>query len=165
YKGIEFIYDALKVLKQKGVKFKFTMAGRGPEEDPYVEKFTMLLQEDFEYKGVVSGEGKTKVLQENNVFLLPSFFEGMPVALLESMSFGLVPITTNVGSIKSVITHDKTGIFVKPFSSEEIVHAVERLARDTEFKTKLSINARNHIFNNFKPEEYIVHLNAIYNYE
>lgn len=165
YKGIELIYQALKVLKQKGVRFKFTMAGRGPEEESYVEKFTMLLHDDFEFKGVVSGDRKTKILQENNVFLLPSFFEGMPVALLESMSFGLVPITTNVGSIKHVITHDKNGIFVKLFSSEEIVYAVERLAKDKAYKNKLSINARNHIFNNFKPEEYIVHLNEIYNYE
>jgi glycosyltransferase involved in cell wall biosynthesis len=164
-KGIEYIYQALKLLKQTNLKFKFTMAGRGRQEQIYVQKFRDLLDHDFDFKGVVSGEQKIKVLKENNVFLLPSFFEGLPMALLESMSFGLVPITTDVGSIGYIITDGENGIFVKRYSSEDIVSALQRLSVDKELRNQLSVNARNYIYENFKPEEYISHLNKIYNYE
>jgi glycosyltransferase involved in cell wall biosynthesis len=164
-KGLEFIYQALKSLKQKEVKFKFTMAGKGPDQEVYVRKFKELLREDFEFKGVVSGEAKTKILKENNVFLLPSFFEGLPMALLESMSFGLVPITTNVGSIKYVITDSQNGIIVNAYSAKDIDIAIQKLSENSEYKNQLSSNAKNHILNHFKPEEYVIRLNEIYNYE
>ncbi|HVG14433.1 MAG TPA: glycosyltransferase family 4 protein [Chitinophagaceae bacterium] len=161
-KGLQYVYDALKALKLKGIKFSFIMAGSGPHEDFYVQRFAELLLDDFEFKGVVSGEEKIKVLKNNDVFLLPSFFEGIPLALLESMSFGLVPITTNVGSISYVISDKENGLLVNTQSSEEIALAIEKLSLDRMFKNRLSTNARNYIFQNLKPEEYVSQLNKIY---
>ena len=141
------------------------MAGKGPEENLFIQKFNDLLGTDFEFKGVVSGDQKTELLKKCNVFLLPSFYEGLPMALIESMSFGLVPVTTNVGSIKSVIENGKNGIFVSTHSSEEIAAAIEKLLKDKECLELLSKNARQFIFSNFNPEMYIARLNEIYNYE
>ena len=141
------------------------MAGKGPEEKVFIQKFSDLLGIDFEFKGVVSGDQKTGLLKECNVFLLPSFYEGLPMALIESMSFGLVPITTNVGSIKYVIGDGINGIIVNTHSSEEIAFAIEKLSKDKEYMSELSKNARQYIFNNFNPEEYIARLNEIYSYE
>jgi glycosyltransferase involved in cell wall biosynthesis len=163
-KGLEYIYNALSSLKQKGIKFKFTMAGKGPEEEFYIKKFTDLLKNDFEFKGVVFGDSKTNILKENNVFLLPSFFEGLPMALLESMSFGLVPITTNVGSMKYVIINDENGILVNAYSADDIDQAIQKLYRQTDYMHRLSKNAKNHILTHFVPEDYINHLNKIYSY-
>ena len=164
-KGIEYIHMAMESLKKKGIKFKFIMAGKGPEEKVFVQKFKDLLGVDFEFIGVVSGDQKTELLKKCKVFLLPSFYEGLPIALIESMSFGLVPVTTNVGSIKYVINDGINGIIVNTHSSEEIVFAVEKLSEDKEFMQKLSKNARQYIFSNFNPEAYINRLNEIYNYE
>jgi glycosyltransferase involved in cell wall biosynthesis len=104
-------------------------------------------------------------LKKCNVFLLPSFFEGLPIALLESMSFGLVPIVTNVGSIINVVNDGINGMIVNSHSSEDIAFAVEKLSKEKEYLKELSINARQYIFSNFKPEAYISRLNEIYNYE
>ena len=164
-KGIEFFLQAMESLKKKGIKFKFIMAGKGPEEKVFIQKFNDLLGIDFEFKGVVSGDQKTELLKKCNVFLLPSFYEGLPMALIESMSFGLVPITTNVGSIRYVIRDGINGIFVNTHSSEEIAYAIEKLSKDKEYMHELSKNARQYIFNNFNPEEYISRLNEIYSYE
>lgn len=164
-KGIEFIFQAFEYLKQKSIKFKFIMAGKGPEEKLYVQKFRELLGEGFEYKGVVSGDQKAELLKNCNVFLLPSFFEGLPMALLESMSFGLVPVTTNAGSIKYVIKNEINGIIVNKHSSEEIASAIEKLSEDREYMQELSTNARQYIFSNYNPDAYIARLNEIYNYE
>ena len=164
-KGIEFIYLALQTLKNNGTKFRFLMAGTGKEEKLYVTKFKELLGDDFEFRGVVTGTAKIQLLQECNVFLLPSFFEGLPMALLESMSYGLVPITTDVGSIKCVIEDGVNGIFVKPYSANDIVIAVERLSQNKCYMTRMSQSAQEHILANYNPEDYIARLNQIYNYE
>lgn len=164
-KGLEFIYKALEALMQKGVEFRFVLAGRGPEEAEYARKFAELLGSRFEFTGVVTGERKTELLKNCNVFLLPSFYEGLPMALLESMSFGLVPVTTNVGSIGQVVTHMENGIFVRSHSSEDLDFAIEELTGSNGLRQNLSINARNFIFKNFSPESYIRKLNEIYSYE
>lgn len=164
-KGIEYIYQAFEFLKQKSIKFKFIMAGKGPEQGLYVQKFDELLGEDFEFRGVVSGSQKTELLKMCNVFLLPSFFEGLPMALLESMSFGLVPVTTNVGSIKYLINNGMNGIIVNKHSSKEIASAIEQLFEDREYMRDLSTSARQYIFSNYDPDAYIARLNEIYNYE
>jgi glycosyltransferase involved in cell wall biosynthesis len=164
-KGIEDIFLAMEFLKKKGIKFKFIMAGKGPEENFFIQKFNDLLGMDFEYKGVVSGSQKVKLLKNCDVFLLPSFFEGLPMALLETMSFGLVPVTTNVGSIKYVIKDGINGILVKSHSSEEIAFAIEKLSNDKVYMQELSKNARQYILDYFNPKVYIARLNEIYSYE
>jgi len=163
-KGIEYIFRALESLKNQQQDFKFILAGKGPEMNRYVKKFSDLLGVNFTYTGVVSGVRKTKLLMNCNVFLLPSFFEGLPISLLESMSFGMVPITTNVGSIKYLIKNNTNGIIVNKFSSEDIVNAIKRISLDREFTQKLSTNAKEYIFDNYSPTKYIDRLNEIYNY-
>jgi glycosyltransferase involved in cell wall biosynthesis len=164
-KGIDYIYLAMESLKAKGIKFMFFMAGKGPEEINYNQKFENLLGKDFEFKGVVSGVQKSDLLKKCDVFLLPSFFEGLPMALLESMSFGLVPVVTNVGSIKYVVNDGINGMMVNSHSSEDIAFAIEKLSKEKEHLRELSKNARQYIFSNFKPEVYISRLNEIYDYE
>lgn len=164
-KGLEFIYKALVSLKRKGVNFRFILAGRGPDQDEYSRKFRELLGSSFEFTGVITGELKTAVLKRCNVFVLPSFYEGLPMALLESMSFGLVPVTTNVGSIGQIVTHGENGLFVKSHSSSDIEFAVEELASNWQFRQQLSRNARQFIFENFSPESYVSKLNEIYSHE
>lgn len=161
-KGIGFIYLALELLKKKKIKFQFTMAGMGAAEMKYVPKFKNLLNDDFVFEGSVFGEKKVKLLKESDVFLLPSFFEGLPIALMESMSFGMVPIITNVGSIKYLVTDGLNGIFVNRYSAEDITFAIERISNDLEYTIFLSKNAREHILNNYDPKEYMDHLNEIY---
>lgn len=163
-KGIRYIYQALRLLREKGQKFNFVMAGKGEEEEIYITKFQELLGGDFKFTGVVSGQTKAKLLMESDIFLLPSFFEGLPMALLESMSFGVVPIATDVGSIKYLIKNGKTGILIKKNSSEDIVAAVEELSANSLYMQSLSQNAKDFIFKNYKPELYISRLNQIYNY-
>jgi glycosyltransferase involved in cell wall biosynthesis len=62
-KGLEYIYSALEVLKNKHqINFKFYLAGKGEDETEYVNKFRELLGKDFIFKGVVFGEQKEELL-------------------------------------------------------------------------------------------------------
>lgn len=165
-KGIEFIYEAFKTLIQKhSYTPEFYMAGKGEDEAEYVKKFSDLLKSNFNFEGVVFGKTKTELLKTCNVFLLPSFFEGLPISLLEAMSFSQVPIVTNVGSIKYVVQDQKNGLFVSVKNSDEIVNAILSLKNNISLQGNLSKMAKETIFKNFNPQAYISKLNLIYNYE
>jgi glycosyltransferase involved in cell wall biosynthesis len=161
-KGIESILQALKALRELDMPFKFLMAGDGEDKDEYIRKFSGILGSDFVYKGVVSGKMKTSLLKECNIFLLPSLYEGLPVSLLECMSYALVPIVTDVGSIKNVITDGYNGIIVGKNSHEDISNAIIRLINKKELFEQLGMNAQAYIFKNFNPDDYLKKLNEIY---
>lgn len=165
-KGIDYIYEAFKILKEKhALNFNFYIAGKGPDQEIYVNKFKALLKEEFIFKGIVFGEEKIALLKKTNVFLLPSFFEGLPISLLEAMAYAQVPITTNVGSIKYVVKNNENGFIVEKKSTDDIVNAILKISTDVELRNKLSIEAKKTVFTNYSPEKYINALNGIYNYE
>ena len=161
-KGLDYIFEALQILKEQNIPFKFLFAGSGPEKDSYVDKFSHTFGPSFEYKGVVTGKEKIDLLKECSIFLLPSFYEGLPISLLECMSFGLVPVVTPIGSMKDLIKNKENGIFVKMKSSVEIAEAVEYLVNNPDSLKIIGSNARKYIFENHNPIDYINKLNHIY---
>ena len=161
-KGIDYIFEACKALKSEGVKFHLNFAGKEEIEGQYIPKFKEEFGKDFTFHGVVSGNKKSELLKKCEVFLLPSFFEGLPMSLLETMSFGQVPVVTAVGSIPSVVTDNINGVFIGIKNTDDIVCAVKRIAKDREFYSNLSENAKKTIIEKFDDRKYIEQLNLLY---
>jgi len=163
-KGIDIIFKSLKLLKEKGINFKFIMAGAGHDEEKYVTKFTELLGTSFEFKGVVTHEKKSELMICCDIFLLPSLCgEGLPMSMLESMSFEIAPIVTNDGSMKEVIKSGENGIIVQKGSVSSLEDAILRFIEDKKFLEYVAKNARKYVFKNHDPVEYIKQLNKLYN--
>ena len=112
-KGMTELLEALKKCKAEGRKFKVRFAGKEQTEGEYLPKFKEAFGEDFEYCGLVSGEAKREFLDSLDVFVMPTYFEGLPMSLLETMSYGVVPVVTKVGSIPTVVKDGENGLFVK----------------------------------------------------
>lgn len=129
-KGIDYIFDACETLKEKGNRFCLHFAGKEEVEDQYIPKFKEKFGKQFIYHGIVSGNTKTELLKKCNIFLMPSFFEGLPMSLLETMSFGQVPIVTPVGSIPTIVTDKENGIFIGIKNSDDIVKSINNLDKD-----------------------------------
>ena len=161
-KGIDYVLDALKVLDGQGVNFVFRMAGKEDVDGAYIGRFKETLRDKFEYCGVVSGKSKDDLLKDSDVFVMPSFYEGLPMALLECMSFGVVPVVTDVGSIGEYVKDGQNGLMVKVKDTETVVKAISVLDKDRTLLWSLSVNARNTIFTRLKPEVYVDQLNEIY---
>lgn len=161
-KGLDCVLAALRALRESGVRFRFVMAGRGADEGRYVPGFRELLGDDFRFAGVVAGRDKNELLESSDLFVLPSLFEGLPMALLEAMSFGVVPVTTRVGSLGSVIEEGVNGLFVDGTRPEELAAAIARLSSDRELLARLGANARRYVIDNCDPAGYIARLNRIY---
>ena len=87
--------------------------------DGEIEKLRNKIQE-FEishivdYIGWVSGDDKIMLLNESDVFLLPSYYEGLPISILEAMSYYMPIISTDVGGIPTIVKENINGILIKP---------------------------------------------------
>jgi glycosyltransferase involved in cell wall biosynthesis len=118
------------------------------------------LDERFYYGGVVTGNEKWRVLAENDIFLLPSKYEGLPMALLEAMAAGCVPVVSDVGSVSTVVEDGVNGYLVEPGNTEQVVSRLkDLLARDL---SEFSENARAAIESNFDIGSYLDRLDVIY---
>lgn len=93
---------------------------------------------------------------------MPTYFEGLPMSLLECMSYGIVPVITPVGSIPEVVADGYNGLFIKVKDADSIVGAIRNLNSDRNLLNRLSSNARNTIFSKFSALQYISQLNRIY---
>ena len=84
------------------------------------------------------------------------------MSLLETMSFGQVPVVTPVGSIPTVVTDNTNGIFITVKNVEEIVTAIKKLTTNKDICTALSQKAKETIIAEFDDMEYIKKLNILY---
>lgn len=161
-KGMDYLLNACIQMKKKGIPFFLKIAGKEEVKDKYIPTFQKELGDHFIYEGVVFGETKNKFLKSLDVFVLPSFFEGLPISLIECMSFGVVPVTTRVGSIKEIIKDEINGLFIDVKNSTSIVKQISNLNQNRTLLYKLSIKAHDHIKSNFNSSVYIKKLNHIY---
>jgi glycosyltransferase involved in cell wall biosynthesis len=77
---------------------------------------------------------RDRLMNESDVFALPSYFEGVPMSLLEAMASGLPSITTPVGGIPDVFTHGAEGLLVQPGDVERLTAAMAQLIRDEDLR-------------------------------
>lgn len=162
-KGIDYILEAAKKLKADKVPFTLHLAGKEETQDEYIPQFKSELGESFFYHGVVFGKVKSNLLKQCDVFLLPSFYEGLPMSLLETMSYGMVPVATPVGSIPTVVSDKVNGLYVGVRNSDDIVSTIHHLCKDKALLKRLSSEAQNTIVSLFDDRVYIAKLNSLYN--
>lgn len=90
------------------------------------------LNECVKFEGWVSGDKKINMLNWADVYILPSFNEGLPISILEAMSYSHPIISTPVGGIPEVLTSSANGILVTPGNDEEIFCAMKKYWENPE---------------------------------
>ena len=161
-KGVLDIITAFKLLRND-FEFKFILCGIGPLQDLFVTDCQKILGNDFEYLGIVSGADKLKVIGRSDYFLLPSRYgEGLPMALLETMSAGVVPVVTDDASMKFVVQHLDNGILVNKYDPQDLYEKMKIILSDATLYNSLSENAVKTVKDHFDIDNYIVQLNELY---
>lgn len=161
-KGMNELLEACKALKGKDIPYKLKIAGAEDKNRPYIDTFKQELGSDFEYVGIISGQVKKEFLKSIDIFVLPSYFEGLPVSLLESMSYGAVPVVTPVGSIPEVVKDGINGLLIEDHDANSIVNAIVRLQKEDLLRAEMSKAARTTIEEQFNPSQYLKKLNELY---
>ncbi|HVF15464.1 MAG TPA: glycosyltransferase family 4 protein, partial [Steroidobacteraceae bacterium] len=90
----------------------------------------------------VDSEQRDSLLAASDVFVLPSYLEGLPMSLLEAMAAGLPVITTPVGGIPDVVTHGSEGLLVAPRDVNALRNAMASLIDDGSRRLQFGQRAR-----------------------
>jgi glycosyltransferase involved in cell wall biosynthesis len=93
----------------------------------------------------LNSEQRDKLLASADAFILPSYNEGLPMSMLESMAWGLPVIVTPVGGIPEVIIDHQNGLLVEPGVQEQLVTAMQSLIRDESLRLSLGAAGRGSI--------------------
>ncbi len=161
-KGIKEIIDSIRLLNSWTKNFRFILCGDGPKKQNIVKILSELLNDRFRYEGVVRSEKKYKILQSADILLLPSYYEAMPMSILEAMAYGCVPVVTDVGSVNTVIKHNNNGFFIKTRDYYDIADKLQYLIKNKAVLQQLSINAYQTIKKHYSCDNYIKNLKEIY---
>lgn len=144
-KGIFLILESAKLLLKMNIRnFNIRFCGSGKDLSLFQEKIQAADLGSFVYYvGTLYGSHKSNTLNASDVFLYPtSYPEGLPYSILEAMSFKLPVISTNVGSITSVVTHNSTGIIIPEGSVDRLAKSMKFMIENADFRVQLGSNAR-----------------------
>lgn len=146
YKGIYDLIEAANRYRDQLAGSSLVICGRGSQLDSAKEQVAALgLTDLFDFRGWVTGSDKLAILQQADIFVLPSYREGLPNALLEAMAAGLAVVATRVGGVPEVLVNDTLGILIDPGDIEALGQAVLRLKNDPQRRHCLGQNARAYV--------------------
>ena len=124
--------------------FTLNIIGKGPYES-YLKEWNEKI--NVKYWGVIPNEQLPEIINQHQIFILSSFYEGNPKTLLESMSCGMACIGTNVRGINSIIKHKENGYLCKT-DAQSIKKAILTVANNKELRERIGKAAREYIVNN-----------------
>jgi glycosyltransferase involved in cell wall biosynthesis len=119
------------------------------------------LRKNVSFKGILTNKETLTRLKGADIFVLPSFSEGLPIAMLEAMSNGLGVIVSPVGDVPSVIQDKQNGLLVPIGDQCALAEAIFKLATDTEFLKRLGCKAKKTAYNHSSDKK-ATELSAIY---
>lgn len=131
FKGTHCLMEAVRLLRDRGRRFRLVLCGGGSERAALEERCrTLGLASLVEFRGWVTGAAKAAAYQDADIFVLPTWKEGLPNVLLEAMAWGLPLVTTPVGGIPFIVQSERNGLFVEPNAPGQLADALEALMLD-----------------------------------
>lgn len=123
-KGVYDLFEINSILKKKDVPVTWTILGAGPETDRLKKQWINETNVRFR---TPEGSDLYKEIQDQDVFVFPTKFEGYPVALVETMSLGCVPVVTNLeGGIQELV-NSQTGHKCEMDNNQAFAEAILKL--------------------------------------
>jgi len=144
-KGVDLLIRAFKILHNRYPNCKLLIVGDGPYRRLYESQSGELLNKAIIFTGLVEPEKVVRFLLAADVFVLPSFSEGIPSSLLEACFCGLPCIATNIGAIPDVIKNMETGIIIRPGDEKGLLQALAQLINDEKTARIMGDNARRRV--------------------
>jgi glycosyltransferase involved in cell wall biosynthesis len=120
---------------------ELVLAGNGELEAANALITKLELTDKITVLNWLSAQQRDELLTTADAFILPSYNEGLPMSMLESMAWGLPVIVTPVGGIPEVIIDRQNGLLVEPGNQSQLVRAMQELIRDESIRISLGVAA------------------------
>lgn len=159
-KGISELLEVVKELKQEFPGLQLYLGGVWAEEE--LEKKAQMCGDFVHHLGWIDAEKKEEYLRKCNIFVLPTYFEGLPMSLLEGMAYGCACVATEVGGIPQVMTDRKDGLMIPAKDVQALKGAIRELLVNSDLQKEIGTNARKTVENNYEIGQSISGLMQIY---
>ena len=148
-------------LRDLGVDVTWTIIGDGP--DGATLRAMWPESKTLRYRGTLKNAETIAALADHDVFVLPTRTEGLPVALLEAMGAGVVPVVSNIESgVPDVMTADVNGLLPEVGDINGFADAIARLANDHSLLERMSAAARRMVEERFDVRVRVRDYQALY---
>lgn len=161
-KGIGELLRALADERLAALSWRASLVGDGAIAEYRRQAADLGLGERVVFTGWQDAAAIDAILSESDIFVLPSHFEGLSVALLEALAYGLAPVATPVGATEEVIVAGESGLLVPVGDSQGLAAALASLITDRALRAKLQAGARRRFNQNFEISGYCQRLEALY---
>lgn len=154
-KGCWVLLEAIRILQKQRNDLIFLWLGTVSLNEKTREKIEKYnLGDGFRFLAADEIGSQRKDLltlwNANDIFVLPSFQEGLPMALIEAMALGKPCIASDINAIPEAIEHLETGILLKPGDAGILAQTISKLADDPNLRKKIGENAQKAAFENFE---------------
>lgn len=160
-KGIYELLESFQIIKDKYPQITLHICGDGKELKTL--KNHVSGNGSIFLRGFVSDRKKIDEYSNAQLFILPSYHEGLPNSVIEAMAFGLPVVTTPVGGIPDIFENEVNGILLDEITPEAIANAMEFYIKDPIKRLKTGIRNFNYAKERFYKEEVIGRLSKIIN--
>jgi colanic acid/amylovoran biosynthesis glycosyltransferase len=162
-KGQRVLLESAALLAARGHNLHITFIGDGPDAADLAACARELGLEDSVYfLGSLTHAQICTRLSEADVFVLPSFAEGIPVALMEAMATQLACVSTWSSGIPELITHGVDGLLVQPGAVDSLADALESLLTSPQLRSRLGIAARQRVIRAYEQQTNLEHTAALF---
>ena len=156
-KGLLDMIDSVRLMVDRGLNIHLDVCGPTEHMPSYFEQcLSRIVERGLESVITIRGTVKVReLLPEFDLFVLPSYNEGLPVVSLETMGAGIPTVSTDVGAVRSVVedmivtddgqTWDPCGIIIEPGDPVVMADKVQEVISDVELYERLSLNARGRV--------------------
>ncbi|MDI9244998.1 glycosyltransferase family 4 protein [Marinobacter sp. CHS3-4] len=160
-KGVLDLLDACEKLAS-GRKFELNLVGEGNVSTLARKRVQELgLTNVIHFSGWLDGDDLVQAFREADIFVLPSWSEGLPNAMIEAMAARLAVVVTSVGNITDVIKDGVNGLLVTPHDVTELKTALGRVIDNREFRMSLALRAQVLAASNYGVEPAVEHISEI----
>lgn len=160
-KGAFFLLEVLSILKNKLNNTVFLFGGDGEVEAFKGKIIEYCLQDNVQFLGWLDENRKEYIFNSSDIFILPTYNEAQPLAILEAMNYGKPIISTNVASIPEVVKDSINGVLIEPGDKEALKKAIIYFIDNPSEAERMGKESKK-LIKKFYPEIILPQLEKIY---
>jgi len=160
-KGLEYLIDALAIVRDRGGAFTWRVAGEGGSRAKLERHVSQRgLEDRVKWLGRV--DDMSGFYPTLDLFVLPSLSEGFPLTNIEAMASGVPVLSTRIAGIPEAIHDGEQGLLVSPRDTQGLAAAIERMIADPTLRKTMGRNARQRVLEEFTIQRTAENFAALY---
>lgn len=147
-KGVEYLIEALNILKQNHPEITLTMVGKGPDKDKIIKQIQNLdLTNNVVLKDFIPNSEIVQLYQQSSIFVLSSLEEGVPRTILEAMSCGIPVVCSRLPQLVDIV--EGSGFLVPTKDPLSLADSISTILSDPQLAANMGNHGRQQVLNGY----------------